>query len=464
MIELEEIYELELENGKKCTTERNMLLLLPELLDENLNKIDSYYNQVIDYDFIMPFSNGLALVKKNNKYGCIDSKGNNVIECQYDHIYKFSEDLILVIKGGKYGYVDRFGKEIIPCVYEDAEEFREDLALVYKNESYKYLDKTGKSVITTNRYYDMHSFCEGRALVRQNNKKYNYKCGYIDKKGKEIIPCIYDDAEDFSDGLAIVELKGKKYYIDINGNKVIDCKNYQYVGSFIKGVAIIKKDNKYGCIDKNGKEIIPCIYDSIFNNCGLYIIVKNNNKYGYYNKLGDEITPCIYDAAYQFSDGLARVKTYGKWIFINGDGKQVIDCNKYGYVSDFNNGLALVIKDGKYGYIDQTGKEIIPCQYDGAHDFSEGLSIVSSNNQRFIINKNNEIVRFETLNNICSSEKNKIKYLTDKLGYAVAYDLRKKEIYQVRTYQRKIKIKYNNDSIILNDEELNKIKKFEYKR
>ncbi len=464
MVELEEIYELELENEKKCTTERNLLLLLPELLEDNLNKVDSYYNQVIDYDFIMPFSNGLSLVKKNNKYGCIDNKGNIVIECQYDHIYRSNENLLLVIKNGKCGYVDRFGKEIIPCIYEDAEEFREDLALVYKNDHYEYLDATGRQIISTDKYYDMHSFCEGRALVRKNNLKYNYKCGYIDKNSKEVIPCLYDDAEDFSEGLAIVELKGKKYYIDINGNKIIDCKDYQYAGNFINGIAVVKKNNKYGCIDKTSKEIIPCIYDGILNDCGLYIIVKIKDKYGYINKLGEEITPSIYDSAYQFYEGLARVKTCGKWIYINEEGKQVIDCSQYSYVSDFNNGLALVIKEGKYGYIDQTGKEVILCQYDRAHDFSEGLSIVASNNRRFIINRNNETIRFETLNNICSSEKSKIKYLTDKLGYAVAYDLQKKEIYQVRSYQRKIKIKYDNGNIILDDAEIDKIKKFEYKR
>lgn len=53
-------------------------------------------------------------------------------------------------------------------------------------------------------------FSEGLAVVRLN-KKY----GFIDKKGKEVIPITYDYAYDFSEGLAEVGLINKKGYIKI---------------------------------------------------------------------------------------------------------------------------------------------------------------------------------------------------------------------------------------------------------
>ena len=43
-------------------------------------------------------------------------------------------------------------------------------------------------------------FSDGYAMIRRNKK-----CGYIDKTGKEIIPCIFDFADDFQDGVAFVE-------------------------------------------------------------------------------------------------------------------------------------------------------------------------------------------------------------------------------------------------------------------
>jgi len=39
--------------------------------------------------------------------------------------------------------------------------------------------------------------------------------GFIDKTGKEIVPPKYDDASDFQEGLALVELNEKKFYIKV---------------------------------------------------------------------------------------------------------------------------------------------------------------------------------------------------------------------------------------------------------
>ena len=43
----------------------------------------------------------------------------------------------------------------------------------------------------------------------------NYKWGFIDKTGKEIVTPKYDKADDFKEGLAKVELNGKDFYIKI---------------------------------------------------------------------------------------------------------------------------------------------------------------------------------------------------------------------------------------------------------
>jgi len=43
------------------------------------------------------------------------------------------------------------------------------------------------------------------------------KHGFIDKEGNEIIPCIYDSVEEFSDGLAKIKLDGKLGYINKEG-------------------------------------------------------------------------------------------------------------------------------------------------------------------------------------------------------------------------------------------------------
>jgi hypothetical protein len=67
-----------------------------------------------------------------------------------------------------------------------------------------------------NKRYDyMSKFDDdGLAEVELNGKQ-----GFIDKTGKEIIPCKYDKAWYFSEGLACVRLDGERIYIDKQGNE-----------------------------------------------------------------------------------------------------------------------------------------------------------------------------------------------------------------------------------------------------
>ena len=48
------------------------------------------------------------------------------------------------------------------------------------------------------------------ACFANQTKKYDYRTGDVIK---EVIPCIYDNAFEFSEGLAAVELNGKRGYI-----------------------------------------------------------------------------------------------------------------------------------------------------------------------------------------------------------------------------------------------------------
>ena len=63
------------------------------------------------YEAAGNFSEGLAAVKENGKWGYIDGTGATVVAAKYASAGSFSEGLAAVKSGGKYGYVDRTGKE-----------------------------------------------------------------------------------------------------------------------------------------------------------------------------------------------------------------------------------------------------------------------------------------------------------------------------------------------------------------
>ena len=84
----------------------------------------------------------------------------------------------------------------------------------------------------------------------------DYRYGYMDKTGKEVIPCIYGGAWDFHEGIAKVcenEQYSSKYgFIDKSGNMIIPIV-YDYASYFSEGLAVVKKGDKWGVVDKTGK-------------------------------------------------------------------------------------------------------------------------------------------------------------------------------------------------------------------
>jgi hypothetical protein len=61
---------------------------------------------------------------------------------------------------------------------------------------------------------NFYNFSEGLAA-----KEWSGKWGFVDKTGKEVIPCIYKDVGDFSEGYAQVQRTwdGQWGFIDKNG-------------------------------------------------------------------------------------------------------------------------------------------------------------------------------------------------------------------------------------------------------
>ena len=93
--------------------------------------------------------------------------------------------------------------------------------------------------------------------------KLDGKYGYIDKSGKEVIPCKYDSTYHFCEGLA-VRLDGKKGCIDKTGKEVIPCK-YDDIYDFSEGLAEVSLDDSHlAWIDKKGKEVV------VFDHCNYW--------------------------------------------------------------------------------------------------------------------------------------------------------------------------------------------------
>ncbi|MEI7581347.1 WG repeat-containing protein [Runella sp.] len=75
------------------------------------------------YDKALPYSNGLAAVKKGDFWGFMDLEENIVIPYEYTEVEPFSEGLAAVKKNEEFGVIDTQGQTIVPFVFESISKF-----------------------------------------------------------------------------------------------------------------------------------------------------------------------------------------------------------------------------------------------------------------------------------------------------------------------------------------------------
>ena len=148
------------------------------------------------------------------------------------------------------------------------------------------------------------------------------KIGYKDENFITVIQPKYDDAWNFTEGLAKVKLKERFGFIDEKGKVIIPIQ-YTDADGFYDGLSSVEIDKKRGYIDKTGKIVIPAKYDrwSIFRD-GM-AVVKLDTKWGVINKKGEAIIPFEYDYIGFFKDGKVSVKKDGIGYFIDKNGTKV---------------------------------------------------------------------------------------------------------------------------------------------
>ena len=162
--------------------------------------------------------NGLIKVRLDGKYGFINKDGEEIIK--YEDVDVFFDGLALVQsnEGWGWGFVNENGEEIIPCKYKDADAFSDGLARVHSKEGWGFINKDGEEIIPCKyKYADAFSY----GLARVQSKE---GWGFVNKDGEEIISCKYEDADYFWFGAetAEVKLNGEWITIDKTGKQVTE--------------------------------------------------------------------------------------------------------------------------------------------------------------------------------------------------------------------------------------------------
>lgn len=239
----------------------------------------------LDVDVFYPFNHGAAIVKKGTSTAMIDTKGKFIVPFNK---YSFTSTFIVPPKlpfGGTLGHevgrstsdnglfttsdgkLINYKGEVLVESDMGSSSLTLDGQYAYKinhSQANKYTtifyNKDGKKIIVQGQLINVN---EGIGIFEEKLNSYRYR--YKNLNDQLINSDVYDHAEPFSDGLALVGKRnefGQMLYgfINISGKEVIPLKYTIKPGSFFKGLAkVFPKDVsefKYAFINNKGTIVV----------------------------------------------------------------------------------------------------------------------------------------------------------------------------------------------------------------
>jgi hypothetical protein len=270
------------------------------------------------FEAALPFSEGLAAVKREGRWGYIDRNGTEVIPIRYRTVQSFRGGVAIVDSGlpdHPVGLIDTNGSWVTQPVFRSlsAANGPDGLILGQKEpgEGYNFYDRSGKPVLGP--YFLAFPFSQGRARVKATARGGNDEW-IIDSSGNflPMQPLVLDGIR-YSEGLIAVRRDRKLGYMDLDGHVAIE-PQYDQGGEFAEGLAPVQLDGHWILIDKSGAVAAQFPAGIVFAeplSNGLSLVTaevdQRGRKLGYLDRKGQWAVKPTWDEANSFHDGLAYV-------------------------------------------------------------------------------------------------------------------------------------------------------------
>lgn len=286
------------------------------------------------YDFVYPFTNGVARVYLNNKFGAVNEKGEMIIPLEYDYLADFKKTgTAAAAKGAKWGIIDLKNKTLIAFDYLFAKAGDEGYSTVFKK-TWEHFNPNGEPILD-GKFQTVWKPAQGFVL------------GYM-TTGEDIL---------FNEKMEKVLPEDLKY------------------GSIHKSgkACIVKKDGKYGLYDPVAKKVLLTteFSDIYFTKNDLLVVTISGNpeKSFIANLKGKNINGKKYDDLRQNEySNFFEVRIGEKWGLLDAAGKEILSA-EYGSKEestisvDTENNRISGYKRGGWGTTNLAGKTILPFQY-----------------------------------------------------------------------------------------------------
>ena len=186
------------------------------------------------FDGAWSFNKGFAKVKKDGKWGYINTKGEQIVECKFDDAYDFKEGFARVEKDGKSYKINTSGNFIVLDEYkneleiskefDEVNDFSGGWASVKKDGKYYKVNTSGNIIF----YDENENLIEvlDKAIDMSNNTFYlsrlGDKFGLLDEKFSVVVKnSIYGKFEvlqRINETTFLIKIAGRELFVDSEGN------------------------------------------------------------------------------------------------------------------------------------------------------------------------------------------------------------------------------------------------------
>lgn len=267
-------------DGEWLTIDKNNRILWTEAEDKNILRDDG--TEIFHAGDLIGVVRGGAL-------GYIDREGKTVVPFEYDYEQsRFSEGVLAVRKNGKWGFVDSTGREILEPVleYDKVMRMSDGLSMVHRGEPGTLPMIPGESEL---------EYRKREADARRRSVRY----GFIDITGREVIPSVYEKIFQMEKDVILLVRDGEYSVCNSRGEitKVLtgyDCVDRRRIFDFGTRGLSVEKDGKHGIIDYDGTVLIPPVYDEIL--CfEKYALLRIGDRWSVCINFGEPLLPFEYE-------------------------------------------------------------------------------------------------------------------------------------------------------------------------
>lgn len=335
---------------------------------------------------ILDFEDNLAVIKKHQLYGVIDSSGKILISPEHNSIWIKNGYIGIEEVNGAWKLLTADLKQVSRKAYQQINPALEGLFQIKRLDSWGFIDIHGEEVLPP-QYQETKPFEEGVAFAN-----YLGSWGLIDQQGNWLIKPRYDDLEKLDNDTYIYQKTGKYGLVKTNQTEVYSTSNTLYPAS----TGAIEKNSvgNHALISTDGEMLLSLQYHSIrpFDEDPRYFLFENEQGSGIYN-----ITNYTFfqDTAIQemrtLNEGYIGIKLNNQFGLIDLNGKLRI-ANRYEDVGVFNEDMLPIKIRGRWGYVDRIERLVVQPVYQSADHFVNGIAIISQNGKSGIIDKRGKVV------------------------------------------------------------------------